>query len=88
MVCMDKNLTAMLPAHEPADTLFKAARSVCAAPIDAAERDLAADLTDDELKGIERGSPGLSFVIGRKVDDLLFAYVVRFKAAGGPVGPP
>ena len=81
--CFDRELAGLLPANEPAETLFRAVRTVCDPQVNNAEREMAKGMMSDHPE-IPTGPVAMA-MIGKRVDDGLFAYTVRFKARGGPV---
>jgi hypothetical protein len=74
--CFDHTLAELLPARETAESLFRAARATCRPQLDAAMVAMAASVQPTP-SAVDMA------VVGKQIDDGLFAYVVRFKAAGG-----
>jgi hypothetical protein len=83
--CIDSNLTTLLRSNEPIETVFRAARAICADTIDDA---LKQTFVNIRASGSGPKTPSedaaMVWYFRKRLDAALFAYSVKFKAVGGP----
>jgi hypothetical protein len=83
--CFDTNLATLLRSNEQIDAVFRAARAICDDAIDDALEQGFAKIrgSSDPPENPYEEAMMVRF-IRTKIERVLFAYAVKFKAVGGP----